>query len=495
MLEKLKQRLRNGNNELVVLFKVVNENFRFKLIPYKVIEGYYEIESDTFIDKKGTEYAHVINEPQYFGFLYRKDIKEYTKDYPNLPLGIIKMLILGTLKKYNYYCEYDYQFDMPRVIKEEKNNKRKYITVLDSDIEKFYQVYRPDYLNSILGIYMKEEPKKQTVETSKNTDEEINIDINSLYSAITDNVIDQDEAIKKILTAVWKQYRGFSDNKSRNIFINGSTGVGKTEIFRVLTKLLNVPCYITSATEYTASGYVGKSVNDIFYSLLSRAGGDIERAQNGVLIIDEIDKIASEGAANEVNKKDVQEELLKIVEDGTFDLYYKGKNISFNTGKLLVIAMGSFSRISLEEKKVVGFENKSIKKEYKDLTREDFIKNGIIPELMGRFPVIVQMNELNIDSFIKILKNAKENALNKNKEFFKKQGIELEVTESAIEEIARKAEKGSYGARNLDSIIEDSLASASFEIASNPEEYEKLIITPETINDNNKYKLVKKKKN
>ena len=128
----------------------------------------------------------------------------------------------------------------------------------------------------------------------------------------------------------------------------------------------------------------------------------------------------------------------------------------------------------------------------KALILYDFIKNGMIPELIGRFPVIVQMNELNHDSYIRIIKSG-NSALQTNQKFLQKQGIELTITEEAINEIASSAEKKGFGARSLDSIIEAALSYASFEIASNPEVYSELIITPETIKDNTTYILKKKK--
>ena len=492
MLEKIKDLFKRDYLELAVINKLVMKNDMLEIIPIKVVEGYYDEFNSVFIDKDGTSYSHIIEGPENYGFSYRKNISSWKNTYPKIPVSLIKLMILKTLNKFKFYYSYDINQDVPCILRKDKHtkgNENKNLIILDDDIEDFYNEVFPGYLDSIFNT--KED--KDNNELSK-IETNIEINIKDLYDLVSSSVIDQDEAIKKILTAIWKQYRGFSPNKSRNIFINGSTGVGKTEIFRVLTKALNVPCVIVTATEYTAAGYVGKSVDDMLISLLNKSGGNQELAEKGIIIIDEVDKLASEGRSSEVNKRDVQEALLKIVEDGTFDLYYGGKSISFKTGNLMIVAMGSFSRIKLEEKKVVGFENKSIKKEYKDLTREDLIKNGMIPEFIGRFPVIVQMNELSINSFIRILDKSKNNTLIQNKDFLSKEGIELVVEDDAKLAIAKVAEKQKLGARSLDEIVETALSKASFEIAMNPGEYEKLIITPETIEDNKSYKLIRKKK-
>lgn len=284
----------------------------------------------------------------------------------------------------------------------------------------------------------------------------------------------------------------FSDEKSRNILINGSTGVGKTEIFRVLKKYIDIPYVIVDANDYTAAGYQGKNIEDMLLSLLSSVDGDLEKAEKGILIIDEVDKLSQTNShISQVNQRDVQEALLKLLEDKVYNINYKSKNYSFNTSKLLVVCMGSWSRIDLSEQKVVGFGNKMVKKSYSDITREDIVKNGMIPEFVGRFPVLVQMNELNYDSFIKILKS-KNSFINLNKKFFSKLGVELVFDDSAINAIAREADRNNYGARGLDEIIEKALYMATFEIGCCPGQYSELLVSEETIQDSEKYVLKKK---
>lgn len=490
--------------DIAIIYKLKRNYGTLEYVPYKVVIGTYDGEEEELIDEHGTPYHHII-EGNTYGFAARKSLAEYNKQFPLLPPVVIKALILHFAKKYKYKLNQFSDECTPMINFYDKEKYSKESILLDRDILVFYITYYPEVFSEIeeeFGIkitYEKqiEEPKNENQTklqvTNKEKESKIDINVNKLYTEITKNVIDQNEPIKKILTAIWKQYNNFSTNKSRNILINGSTGVGKTEIFRQLTKNVNIPCYIANATEYTASGYVGRDVSEMLKSLLDITNGDLEKAEKGILIIDELDKLSETNKTqSQVNQKDVQEALLKIVEDGKYDIMWHSKKYTFDTSKLMIVGMGSWSRIELIPDKVVGFEQKSKPKQYKDLTTEDFIKNGMIPELIGRFPVIVQMNELNHDSYIRIIKSG-NSALQTNQKFLQKQGIELTITEEAINEIASSAEKKGFGARSLDSIIEAALSYASFEIASNPEVYSELIITPETIKDNTTYILKKKK--
>jgi len=487
--------------DIAVIFKVQTSRLgKIEYIPVRVELGTYDESTKYFLDTNGTCYYHLIDDPENYGFCYRTDIMKYANKYPNIPTFLLKKLILREIKKSNYEGILDADTDTPIILvtKKKKDDNSKIIIALDQDIVSYYQENYPSFLFQLASNIAKDETKiKNPVLANidnkpKELEEPLKIDIPSMYKEITSRVIDQDEPIKRILTAIWKQYNNFSENKSRNILIYGNSGVGKTEIFRILSKKIDVPCVITSATEYSATGYVGKDVTEMLTNLLERANGDIEKAQRGILIIDEMDKLSATSSNSSVNQRDVQEALLKIIEDGTYVITWHNTEYEFNTSKLLVVGMGSWSRVELEGKKTVGFGSVQEKKQYRDLTREDFIQNGMIPELIGRFPVIVPMNELTYESFLKILKN-ENSVLSNNINFFEKNGVKLTVDETVLSEIAKIASKQKFGARSLDEIVDKTLSIASFEIANNPEIYEELIIEAETIHNNTKYKLIKKK--
>lgn len=510
------------DNLVIILKRKKGIDGNLLFVPVKVILGAYDSKRDIVIGEDGREYYHIIENRSEYGFCNRASIDNYLKDYQRLPMPLVKKLVLMSSKRFIYEYEIaEEEKDKPPVILiTSKKNYADTKILVDKDIINYYLELYPLFLTGTLADMLNvefqiEKPndkessiQKETIkdissglETSKKKESkieeknssDINIDINSLYQELTSRVIGQDAPIKKILTAIWKQYNNFSEDKSRNILISGNTGVGKTEIFRTLTKAINVPCVVTSATLYTASGYVGKNVEDMLIGLLSRAGGNLEKAENGILIIDEIDKLAETGIHSQVNQKDVQEALLKLVEGTTFDIVWNGKRYSFNTNKLMVIAAGSFSRIKLDNEKVIGFDKVSTQREYSNLTREDFVNNGMIPEFIGRFPVIIKLNELSYDDLLTILNKAKDNILSLNKTFFEKAGIQITIDDETKRAIALKATKEKYGARSLDEIIETALSLASFEIAKSPDLYSELIISPETIEDNTSYKLVRKK--
>ena len=480
-------------------------------VPFKIVEGYFCEEDECFYDIEGTPYSHIIYNIDSYGYMGRIGYDSIKKQYPLLNLNLIKKVLLHELKKYKYtyYLPEDNSTYGAPVILYGKNSKD--IKVMlnlhteedknarfneDVDLINFYEKYCPTFY-----YYINNKQEQKNLESKEIIDEEKLIEevnsklvIKELYYELTANVIDQDKPIKEILTAVWKQINNFSNEKSRNILINGGTGVGKTQIFRILTKLIDIPCVITSATQYSATGYIGGNVEDMLVSLVKRADGDIEKAQKGILIIDEIDKLAETNIGHsQVNQKDVQESLLKILEDGILTIEIDKVDYEFDTSNLMVIGMGSWSRIEVKPEKTIGFGaiTTNQKKTYKDITREDMIKNGMLPDFIGRFNTIVQMNDLTYDSFLKILKS-KNSSLKWNKEFFDKRGIKLTINEEACKAIADKASKSSFGARDLDSIIERALSVASFEIATNPDKYSELIIDEETINNNEKYTLVKK---
>lgn len=486
--------MKNSNNrELVTIFKVTYNfdqtgNDIIGFVPIDVIEGIYIDDDEMFVDANGTGYIHLINNPENYGFYNRCNIEDVRKQFPRLPLSIIKKIILEKTKKNIYRLGFN-DSNVPIILTTDKKMVTR--VMLDKDLISYYSQVYPKFLEDMIGITLDEEDENNDIQPSVKND----LDISKVYNELITNVLCQDEQIKKILVAIWKQYNDFSFEKSRNILINGSTGVGKTEIFRILSKMLNIPTAIVSATQYSATGYVGRNVEDMLSELLHSADGDLEKAQNGILIIDEVDKLSqNKKDSSSVNQRDVQEGLLKIIEDGTFIVPYKGKEYNFNTSKVMVIAMGSWSRIELKTDKIVGFEQTAKEKRYKDLTMEDLINNGMTPEFVGRFSNIIQMNELDYDSLLNILNNSKRSTLNLQKEFFRKQNIELVVEEEAKRAIANMALKKKLGARSLDEILETALADASFEIATNPNIYQKLIITEETISKPSSYKLIKRKK-
>ena len=484
--------MKNSGELALLLKKVVHCDNLIEYIPISMIEGIYNETEKIFYDKNGTPYQNIINSQGSHGYFNRVSIDMYQKTYPHYPLSLVKRIELHHAKAnyFHYSTEVIEKKKTPIIWTNYKNSAFKPRLALDKDIATYYIENFPNMSEKMNNVYdLKTD--EEIEEEQKKENEKINI--KEMYEELTKKIINQEEPIKQILVAIWKQYNNFSDSKSRNILINGSTGVGKTQIFRVLTTMLKIPHFITSATDYSATGYVGKSAEDMLINILKNANYNLEKAQKGILIIDEIDKLSeTNNKYSQINQRDVQEALLKILEDGVIPLTVKNKEYLFNTKELMVIGLGSWARIHFENKKPMGFIKENRPEEKHEVNKEEMKKNGMISELLGRFPIVVHMNELEEKHLLMILKS-EYGILNANKIFFQNKGVELIIEEDTEKEIAKKAAQEQFGARSLDEIIETALSIASFEIAQNPNIYEKLIISPETIHNSQNYKLIKKR--
>lgn len=310
-----------------------------------------------------------------------------------------------------------------------------------------------------------------------------------IKSQLDEWIIGQEDAKKTLAIALYNHYKRLNQSEEdlmiekSNVLLVGSTGSGKTASVKALSKAMDLPLVIEDVTSISSTGYVGRDTEDILKNLLAAADNDLEKAQKGIVLLDEGDKLKREkngNGARDVKGEGVQQSLLKIVEGGVFDIKTKTGTIKFDTTNVLFILSGAFEGIekviekrlkSNDKSSSVGFTGKvdtrKDSQKYNELIiqvkHEDLKNFGMMPELLGRFPIVTALQELSEEALVEILTKPNNAIIKQFQKSFEMDNVELSFSEEALFKIAKEAKTRKIGARALRSIVEDILKEPMFE--------------------------------
>lgn len=465
-------------NEIAIIFRRTTVNGLYDQILYKPIKCVYCEKVDdelAIVDSKNTYYNHLICGKLGDAYALRTSIKDI--------MNIYNLSNPDDAKKEYFNYINDLLF---KILYTEKEglflygfNSKDEIIAKDQDIK---------------GIKL----SIPNTDIEEKQDELKDLNAKNLSLKIKEKVIGQDSAIDKLVTTILtndklKSIDALEDNKL-NILLIGNSGVGKTFMIRTLAKQLNKDVYFTSANNLSQTGYIGNSVTDILSGLITKCQGDINRINNSIVFIDEIDKISA-NKGGQISTESVQQELLTMLEGGEYYIKIEKSNLQLNisTKNITFICAGAFDGIRTKEKKSLGFNNDISNKITSKITPNDIENYGFIPELVGRLPIIIELNNLTKEDIINILKN-KNGILESLKTIIEKEGIELIIDESTYEEIANRVIEYNLGARGIRTIVINTLSQILNNINKEIISSGKIIISRQTVINPNNYEYIESKK-
>ena len=493
--------------------------------PIGLLEGTYDAELETFQTNYG-EIFESIKHPyeEGAGFFYAAfNMEELKKMYKEDEKQLLLKQFYDDFLNYLYVgleCEYEVEIMAINIdtIGEFFENKEASLEVYGDSEEQDYYWFTEDGLMDLMSLedikevrerlaaIIKSEPvneeeyepqhlkQEKKLKVSKTDSKKLKL--SELKQEVLANIIGQDKAVNSVTTTMIVNENSNNPRHKSHILIAGPSGTGKTEMMNVISKKMNKPVFKADATAYTKEGYVGKSVYSMLKGLIEVSGGDLEKAQNGILIIDEIDKKVSNRGESDVSGTAVINSLLKIMDRDVIEVDTgREETVSFNTANLTIVFMGAFS--DLYENKQKEHKNKSIgfsaieEKTDDDkeiiITKKDLIDYGLPPEFLGRISNVTYTKDLGEKELIEILKKSKISPLKMEEEFFEDLGIKFKYTNGYIKQLAQNCLKRKTGARELKSEVQKSLEKVYEEVLDNPGKIKTLKLTKKTALNNQEY--------
>lgn len=456
--------------EFAIIFRnEKNINGIQEFIPMDVIEGTYDSLTECFISSKDSiEFIHIEDVPEHVvGFAYRTVLEYSKQSISEAYLEEFKIKLMENIRQYTFA----------------RNPKSGCVVAINIENGDEYLVENEEFQTSV----------------SKSA-KSIEIDMTplELEEKIRNTIKGQDEAIRKIVTALWTTLK-FRNMRKKNMLVIGPSGVGKTAIFEKIKKILNIPVIIFSVPGLSQSGYIGRSTDEILKQVYYETCEDLEMAESAIIILDEIDKLAYQGVeSGAVSTSGVQNELLKIIEGCVryIESSMPGEEgFELDTSRMIFIGTGAFQELHEQKKASIGFNGPSQnnQNEKKKINAEQLRQYGLKRELLGRLPIIVELNSLGKEELKDIILNSDESELTATINALQELGVEIQNIDEVIDYIVDDAIENKIGARGLILTINNLFQEIFYEVGNNPNKYSKVIIGSNIINDKKDYTLIKKR--
>ena len=505
-MEKIK--LGISREYAIILKPKTNKGTTYEAVD--LIEGFFDSETGYFVGENGDIHCHFSTyetdkkEKEYF--IGHLQIPEYITIFIDRNPELFKEEYLKKFKEYFYQCRSN------GIVCIHKENNKKNLFEDDLTIIHDFTVEATNELQTIIEK-LADQLNEQFCSDDENDEDDERLQIKSntsfepniaktpleIFNETHEYVKGQDAAIKRIVTNLYQCLK-FKNGSKNNMLIIGPTGVGKTYIFETLSKILDLPFIIYSVPGLTQAGYVGRSVDDILVQIITACNGDIEKAKHAIVVLDEIDKLASTKDSNsKIADEGVQNEFLKLIEGDkrlvTIGQGIDKQEIEFDTSNIIFAGTGAFQRIFTEKPpKKMGFGVEvEPPKQTVNVNKEVLFDYGIKPELIGRMPIVVQLRNLEEQDLCDIIMNSKSSRLKSIERLITDEcGITITNLDEIVHKIAKNAINENIGARGINSTLAELMDNVYYEIFNHPGEYNELTFGPNFLSDSTDFTLSKK---